>query len=105
MTRPTESLFHMLLDAMAATGAEMLTEPGENRRAMYLTLMSIFYAKAANVAGGEWVYVPGTNRIDREQARSRIVLALQAGEAPTQIAKKEGVTERHVRKLRGTLRP
>lgn len=96
-----ESLFH----AFASALADRLTRNSPNREAEYLALVSVIYAQAAAVFGGERIYGPRTNHVDAEQSRVRIASALQAGDTPAQIAKREGVTERHVRKVRGTIRP
>lgn len=96
-----ESLFHNFATALA----ERLTRNSPNREAEYRTLVSVIYAQAAAIFGGERIYGPRTNQVEMEQSRERITLALQAGEPPAQIARREGVTERHVRKVRGTIRP
>lgn len=101
MSSPRESLFH----AFATRLAERMARNSPNREAEYLTWVSVIYAVAADCFGGERIYGPQVNRVEREQTRERIALAIQAGELPTQIAKREGVTERHVRKVRGTIRP
>lgn len=96
-----DSLFH----AFASALAERITRHSPNREAEYLTLVSMIYAQAAAVFGGERIYGPRTNPIELEQSRTRIAQSLQSGETPAQIARREGVTERHVRKIRGTIRP
>ena len=78
---------------------------GPNREVEYLTLVSVIYAVAADCFGGERIYGPQVNRVEREQARARIAQALESGEPPALIARREGVTDRHVRKVRGTIRP
>lgn len=101
-----ESPIHGFARALADSLADRLVSGApQNRQAMYLTLLSLIYAKLANAAGGEWVYIPNSNRAELEQARERIAQALQAGEPPRLIAQRERVTERHVRKIRGTIRP
>jgi hypothetical protein len=101
MTERGESLFH----AFATRLARRLARNSPQHEAEYLTWVSVIYAVAADTFGGERIYGPQTNRVEREQARARIALALEAGEPPAQIAQREGVTDRHVRKLRGTIRP
>lgn len=100
MARDT-SLFH----AFACALADRLTRNALNREAEYLTMVSLIYAQAASVFGGERIYGPRTNQVEREQARLRIAQAIEAGEPPAVIARREGVTDRHVRKVRGTIRP
>lgn len=98
-----ESLFHTFASALAAH----LTRHSPNRESEYLTLVSLIYAQAAAVFGGERIYGPRTNQVEREQARERIAIALEAGESPTRIAEREGVDPSHVRRIRrrGTIRP
>lgn len=102
-----KALMREVAEVTADVLADYVTRgaPPANRDAAYLTIMSLIYATWARVAGGEWVYVPRTNRAELEQARLRIAQAVHAGEPPAQIARREGVTERHVRKVRGTIRP
>lgn len=99
---PAKSLFH----AFALRLAEQLTRDSPDPDAAYLAMVSTIYAHAAAVCGGEWVYVPHTNRIEQEQARARIAQALEAGEHPGAIADREGISRslvRKVRKSRGTI--
>lgn len=49
------------------------------------------------------LYVPKHDALERSAQRRRIVRALKAGEAPASIAKREGVSEGHVRKMRGRI--
>jgi len=98
---PAKSLF----DAMLLRMAERMTRDSPDRDRAYLAMVSTLYAVAAEVCGGEWVYVPQTNRVEREQSRERIALALEAGEPATEIAKREGTTPRTVRRIRGQFRP
>lgn len=99
---PRESLFHTFAVALAQ---RLVRRDAPNREAEYLSLVSLIYAQAAAVFGGERIYGPRTNHVEAEQARARIAMALQAGESAQEIARREGVTDRHVRKLRGTIRP
>ena len=101
MSQRGDSLFH----AFATRLAQRLAGHGPNREAEYLTWVSVIYSVAADCFGGERIYGPQTNRVEREQARARIALALQAGEPATEIAKREGTTPRTVRRVRGQLRP
>jgi hypothetical protein len=101
MSQRGDSLFH----AFATRLALRMAGHGPNREAEYLTWVSVIYSVAADCFGGERIYGPQTNLAERERARQRIAIALQNGEPPTEIARREGVTDRHVRKLRGTFRP
>lgn|SRR5574343_761905 len=105
-----KALIRELAEVTADTLAEYVTRgaPPANREAAYLTIMSLIYGAWARVAGGEWVYVPRTNPAELEQARARIALALQAGEPPPVIARREGVSQKtvhRVRRARGQIRP
>lgn len=96
-----ESLFHTFADRLA----QRMASHGPNREAEYLTWYSVICAVAADCFGGERIYGPRINQVELQQSRMRIAASLQAGEPPAQIARREGVTERHVRKVRGTIRP
>jgi DNA invertase Pin-like site-specific DNA recombinase len=96
-----DSLFH----AFATRLAQRLAGHGPHREAEYLTWVSVIYSVAADCFGGERIYGPQTNRVEREQARARIAMALEAGEPAEQIARREGTTPRTVRRIRGQLRP
>jgi hypothetical protein len=99
-----DSLFH----AFATRLAQRLAGHGPNREAEYLTWVSVIYSVAADCFGGERIYGPQTNRVEREQARARIALALEAGEPDQEIARREAVSRslvRKVRQQRGTIRP
>jgi hypothetical protein len=96
-----DSLFH----TFATRLAENLARNSPNREAEYLTLVSVIYSMAADCFGGERVYGPQTNRVEREQSRVRIASAIQAGEPTNDIAKREGTTSRTVRRIRGQFRP
>jgi hypothetical protein len=100
-----ESLFH----TFASSLARHLARDSPHPEAAYLTLVSVIYAQAAAIFGGERVYGPRTNQVELELARERITSALQSGETPTQIAKREGVSRELAnklrRRLRGTIEP
>lgn len=51
------------------------------------------------------VYVAKVDDEHRDARQERIHAAIRSGEAPTVIARREGVTERHVRRMRGRLGP
>ena len=101
MTQRGDSLFH----AFATRLAERMARNSPNREAEYLTWVSVIYSVAADCFGGERIYGPQTNRVEREHVRQRIAIALQSGEPATEIARREGTTPRTVRRIRGQLRP
>lgn len=51
------------------------------------------------------LYIPQHDAVARAEQRRRILRSLRAGEKAADIAKREGVSERFVRQLRGTLHP
>ena len=100
---PRSLLMHMV-DRLA----DRLTRDAPDRDAAYLAMVSTICSVFSEACGGEWVYVPRGNAVERQQVRERIVLALESGDTPTQIAKREGVSRQlasKVRRLRGTIGP
>ena len=102
---PAKSLFHAIVLRMA----DRLTRDSPDRDRAYLAMVSTLYAVAAEVCGGEWVYIPQTNRVELEQARERIAMALDSGSPVAEIAQRENVSRALVHKVRnrrrGTIRP
>ena len=100
---PAKSLLH----ACALRLADRLTRNSPQPEQAYMAMVSTIYSVFSEVCGGEWVYVPKINAVDREQSRERIALALQAGEPTNQIARREGVDASLVRRMRrrGTIGP
>jgi hypothetical protein len=96
-----DSLFH----AFATRLAQRLAGHGPNREAEYLTWVSVIYSVAADCFGGERIYGPQTNLVEREQARARIAAAVMAGDEPGAIAKREAVHPSTVRRIRARIRP
>lgn len=76
--------------------------PPENREAMRETARSVLDHEFRRMFGGELLqlYVP---KIEREQRDARIAAALEAGADPKDVAKREALTDRHVRRLRGRI--
>ena len=100
---PRSLLMHMV-DRLA----DRLTRDAPDRDAAYLAMVSTICSVFSEACGGEWVYVPRGNAVERLQARQRIALALEAGEPSPQIAAREGVDPslvRRIRRLRGTIGP
>lgn len=101
-----ESLFNAFADALA----RRLTRDNPQPEQAYLAMMATIYSAARSVCPGEFVYIPFSNPIEAEQARSRIAAAIAAGDSPTAVARREGVSLSLVKKLRrrgvrGTIRP
>lgn len=102
---PVRSLMMHMVDRLA----DRLTRDAPNRDQAYLAMVATICSVFAEACGGEWVYVPRTNAIERDIVRERIAQALDAGETPTQIARREGVSRELAskvkRRLRGTIGP
>lgn len=96
---PVRSLFH----AFACRLAEHLTRDSPDPEIAYLSMVSTIYSAAASVAGGEWVYMPRENVVELEQRRQRIANAVAIGEAPDDVARREGVHRRTVRRIVGRI--
>lgn len=101
-----ESLFNVFADALA----RRLTRDNPHPDQAYLAMMATIYSAAASVCPGEYVYIPASNPIEQEQARVRIATAIAAGDSPTAVSRREGVSLSLVKKLRrrgvrGTIRP
>jgi hypothetical protein len=98
-----KSLFH----AFAHRLAEHLTRDSPEPDVAYMAMVGTIYSIAASVCGGEWVYVPQGNIVERAESRKRITVALDAGEPAAAIAKREGVDPSLVRRMRrrGTIGP
>jgi hypothetical protein len=105
MSQRGDSLFH----SFALRMARLVVGDGPNREAEYLHWVSVIYSVARDCFGGERIYGPQTNRVEREQARQRIAAALQSGCPTKEIAMREGVSRELVQKvrnrIRGTIRP
>jgi hypothetical protein len=77
--------------------------PPDCRMAYRDTVCSVFSAHLASMFGGEEVrfYVPKAATDLRVARDRRIVAALAAGEQPDDVADREKVSTRHVRRVRG----
>lgn len=101
---PARSLLMHMVDRLA----DHLTRDAPNREQAYLAMVGTICAVFSEACGGEWVYVPRSNAVERHLARERIVQALENGEGPTRIAQREGVDAslvRRIRRHRGTIGP
>lgn len=100
-----------MLRQLAVAGSEKLAdfwqvEP-ERRQAFIQASVHVFEKQASDMWGGEQVrlWVSITPSAERAARRERVVRALKAGEDPAAVAKREGITERHARRLVGQLHP
>jgi Mor family transcriptional regulator len=79
--------------------------PTENRLAYREAVCSVFSEQLASMFGGEEVrfYVPKAATDLRIARDERIAAALAAGESASDVAKREQLSERHVRRVRGRI--
>jgi len=103
MTRKPPSMLTRLIDATADAAAKELTRthPG-NTAAMRDTLRSVMHAQWSTAFGGERIrlWTARTPPPERQARQDRIQAGLRAGEAPSVIAAREGVSAHWVRRLR-----
>lgn len=94
-----------LLGAVAERLASDPSIPPANRMAYRETVISVFSAQLSSMFGGEEVrfYVPKAATDLRVARDERIATAIAAGEPPATVAKRENITERHVRNIRGRI--
>jgi hypothetical protein len=92
-----------IVGAVADRLASHPSIPVENRMAYRDTIVSVFSAQLTSMFGGEEVrfYVPKVATDLRRERDERIAASLEAGEPPSQVAKRERISERRVRQMRG----
>lgn len=106
MNEPTRapSLLSRVIAATAQRLAQHPSIPPASRAAFEAQAAAVMQTMWSDLFGGEsvWVrcYVPHSWATDRACRRDRIRAALAAGERPVDIARRERVSERHVRRLR-----
>lgn len=113
MTRRTstfEELADLARDAMASALAAAATEvlvclqgvPAEKRDALYANARAAFSTRVRQRYGGQavQVYVPKMDAHERQARNERIAAADDDADS---IAKRESLTARHVRRLRGRI--
>lgn len=81
------------------------TIPVDNRQAFRDQVSFVMATQLAAMFGGEEVrlYVPKTVPDLRAARDERIARAIEQGEPPQQVARREAVSERHVRRVRGRI--
>ena len=106
MTRPPTILRRLLSAGLEQLADHYRVEP-ERRAAFVASGVHIIEAQASAMWGGEQVrmWVSRTPSAERAARRERVVRALKAGEDPAAVAQREGITERHARRLLGQVRP
>jgi hypothetical protein len=94
-----------LIGMLADWISDDATLPLENREALRATIVAVGCARLSDAFGGEQLrlYVPKPDMQHRIAREARITAAVSAGEAPNVIAKREKVTARWVRKVRGRI--
>jgi Mor family transcriptional regulator len=92
-----------IVGAVADRLASQPSIPTENRMAYRDTIVSVFSAQLSAMFGGEEVrfYVPKVATDLRRARDERIAAALEAGESAETVAKRERLSERRVRQVRG----
>lgn len=100
------STMHRLLAGMADAALPALKVPPQNREAMRATLISVFEHQVVRIIGQDEVRLRGWKVVPSERAarQRRIVEALRASQDPADIARRENVSERWVRKVRAELK-
>ena len=100
MTR-TPSILARVISASADSLAQRLQVPAANRQAFVATTEAVLAAQWCSLFGGETVrvYAPRETQRQRDDRRARIVAALQRGESPRAIAKRENVSPSWVHRL------
>jgi hypothetical protein len=104
MATPVGNLMSKIIGAIAERLAADPSIPVENREAFRRTIISVFECEMADLFGGEHIkiYIPKIGGQRRQDRNERIAAAIEAGEAPEVIAKRENLTPRRVRQLRGS---
>jgi hypothetical protein len=105
MNNPLGGLMSQVIGAIAERLAADPRIPVENREAYRQTVRSVIEAELSRLFPGEQLrmYIPKFGSAQRKERDERIAAAIAAGEAPDDIAKRESITVRHVRRLRGRI--
>lgn len=105
MTAQRRSMLHRVLLAAADDLARQHGVPVAQRHAFVAAAVVLHEQHLVRALGGERVEIPRQGSAQREMRRLRIVDSLRRGEEPAAVARREGVSTRWVRALRGTLAP
>lgn len=94
-----------IIGAIAERLAADPSIPQENREAFRRSIISVMECELSKLAAGEHLrlYVPKVGGQSRRDRNERIFAAIEAGESPDIIAKRENITPRRVRQLRGMI--
>lgn len=92
-----------LLDLAADVAARDSRIPPATREAYRANVRAVLQGELARLFGGSEVtfFVPKLGAEARRVREERIADALARGEAPASVARREGVSERHARRVRG----
>ena len=79
--------------------------PEQNREVFKAAAVSVIEGELREMFGGEQIrlYIPKLGGETRKARDERIAAAIVAGEPPPSVAKRESVSERHVRRVRGRI--
>ena len=99
------SLLARLIRAVADRLASHPSIPEQGRDLFKATAASVIEAELRSHFGGEQIrlYIPKFGGETRKARDERITAAIAAGEPPPSVAKREAVSERHVRRVRGRI--
>lgn len=98
-----------LLTTVIDRAAEALSTdpriPAAARTAFAQHAAHVLRVQFAALVGGERIYAPKLGEVERAARNQRILQALDCGETPRSIARRERVSEQWVRRLRATRVP
>ncbi len=96
------SLFLNFVDVLANSAERLITTPPDNREALRATARSVFAAALQSAFGGEQLhlYVP---KLSAEQRQARDARIGDSAGPADDVAKRERVSDRHVRRVRGRI--
>lgn len=60
-------------------------------------------ARLCNAAAGSYLCLPSRTAVERHKRHSAILFDLTLGLSPVEVARRHGLTERHIRSIRRTL--
>jgi Mor family transcriptional regulator len=100
MTQRDPPILTRLIRAAAERLAHDACIPDANREAFRQTCASLLHAQFSLHFGGERIYAPRESSWLRMERRQRIEQALQRGDTPPQVARREGVSLRWVQRVR-----
>jgi hypothetical protein len=105
LTRIVKSLFSTIVGTLAERISMHPSVPPENRQALRETAQSVIASELQRMFGGDQLrlYIPRVSAEQRQQRDERIGDALVEGVAADDVAQRERLSDRHVRRLRGRI--